>query len=395
MAGVLDAAVGAVTAPMELARRLVNSVTVLVGVKKFLFEGWESIRIQRSMDQCAGSFSLSFVDKWRQTFLNWELTPGSEILVNIGPLPVLRGYIDRLDVTVTNEDRRLEITGRDATADLVDSSAPTFPSEFKFVTIAQLAAIFITPHKIPWAIDVPPGPPFEKFTVRQGESVFDLLSRAAQFRGLMLQATEIGGLLITDRSSVLSRAVSPAPLVQGINIVEASGAYDYSDRFAQYNIRGQSRGNELVNRKMVTQLTGIALDPVMALRPARQKTIVVDGSVDLLSVQEKANFEASARASKALDVQIKVQGWRQDIAQLGPLWRPNQIVFVQAPFIGIQSAQMLIRSVQFNKSLSDGTTTTLGLTRPDAYIPKIPVVNPVFDATQNLGWLFSPLQELI
>lgn len=390
MAGILDAAVNAISAPSEKAKRLANAVTVIVGTQRFLIEAWESISIQRSLDQISGSFSISFVDKWKNTFTNWDLIPGNEILINLGVNTILRGWIDSLDVDVKADDRTLTMTGRDLTADLVDSSAPTIPSEFKFVNILQLASIFVTPFAIPFAIDVSPGEPFAKFVVKQGETVFELLHRAAQLRGLILQSTEIGGLLITDRSSALSQIPTPIPLVQGQNVLEATASYDYSDRFFGYDVKGQSAGNDLINRKGVTQILGTSSDPQMR-RPARRKTIIADGSIDLASAQRRANWEATVRAAKSVEVTIKVQGWRQDILQIGPLWRPNQLVPVIMPYVGLQGNQLLIRSVQFNKSISEGTTTTLSLTRPDAYVPNLPIVNVALDPSVNLGWQFSPL----
>jgi prophage tail gpP-like protein len=393
MAGILDAAVVAASAgaaSQEILARAANTLYVIVGTQRFLIEAWESIRIQRSIDQISGSFSISFADKWKQTFTNWDLIPGNEIIIMLGLKDViLRGWIDTLDVDVKNDDRTLTMTGRDLTADLVDSSAPTIPSEFKFVNILQLATIFVTPFGIPFAIDVPPGEPFAKFTVKQGETVFELLHRAAQLRGLILQSTEIGGLLITDRSSALSQIPTPIPLVQGQNVLEAKASYDYSDRFFGYDVKGQGAGNDLINRKGVTQILGTSTDPQMR-RPARRKTIIADGSVDLASAQRRANWEATVRASKAVDVTIKVQGWRQDILQIGPLWRPNQLVPVVMPYVGLQGNQLLVRAVQFSKSITEGTTTTLSLTRPDAYVPNLPAVNPVFDPSLNLGWQFSP-----
>lgn len=384
--------------PLEQAEDLANVVTLLGGKTKTVYDGWESIRIQRGIDQISGTFSISMIDKWRQSFENWPLVQGERINILIGlSTPVLTGFIDRLSVSITNDDRTIEISGRDVTGDLVDCSAQTTPSEFKLVTIAQLAAIFVTaPFAIPVVFDTDIGAPFEKFTVKQGESVFELMTRAAKLRGLLIQATETGTLLITNRASAASQIPALGRLVQGQNILDARASYDYTDRFTTYTVLGQAGATDVFNRKAVSQVVGVATDPfltdVLPPRPNRPKTIIADGSIDFASAIKRANWEATTRAARAVEVSIKVQGWRQLPTATAPLWRPNLLVPVDMPFIGQQVGQMLITGVQFSKSISEGTTTTLRLTRPDAYIPNLPVVNPALDSSKNLGWKFELLK---
>jgi len=88
------------------------------------------------------------------------------------------------------------------------------------------------------------------------------------------------------------------------------------------------------------------------------------------------------RAAKAIDVSVKVQGWFQ-VPKTQKLWKRNEIVRATIPFIGIDS-EMLVSQVRFNKSI-DGTFTTLGLTRPDAYNPK-KELKAKDDPTEKLGW---------
>ena len=389
MAGVLDSAVGRAAGILEEGSAIKNAVTVLIGPLKLVYTGWESIRIQRAIDQLAGSFALSLVDKWKQTFQNWPMVPGLELLVNIGTQPVIRGYIDRINVSVKNDDRTLEITGRDITADLVDSSIPaTAPVQYNNLTIKQLADLWVTPFGIPVTFDTDIGLPFPKFTINEGESVFEALNRAAELRGLLIQSTEFGTLNITNRLNPASFFRSPTPLVQGQNVLEASATYDESDRFSQIYVKGQGPGTDLFNRKAVTSVISSAFDPGVT-RPFRTKTIIADGSIDFVAATKKANWEANVRAAKSAEIKVKVQGWRMDPLGLGPLWRPNTLVTTNIPYVGQQVGEMLIRAVQLNKSVQEGTTADLSLIRPDAYIPEQPVVNVVNDTSKNLGWKFQ------
>lgn len=359
-----------------------DAVKIILTESGIVYDAWTSVRIGRSLNQLSANFSISLIDKWREQRLPWFLKPGVKVLIKIGAFPVINGFIDRLDVDISNEDRRVEITGRDITGDLVDSSAPTEPAEFKNVSILTLAQKFALPFGIPVFADVNILPPFPKFTVKQGETVFELLQRAANLRGLLLLADELGNLRITNRSSAASLTVSPTPLVQGSNIITAKASFDNSERFQTYIAKGQSEGNDLIFGLNVTSPVGTSIDSAI-LRP-RQKTVIADGSSDFTGAQKRANWENTVRAAKSSEITVKVQGWQQFPG--GPLWSVNQLVNVDIGYLGVQSTQLLISSLQFTKSLNEGTVTTLNLTRKDAYIPEQTALTPDNDPQATLGW---------
>lgn len=359
-----------------------DAVTVILSERGIIYDGWTTVRIGRSLNQLAANFSIALIDKWKEQRLPWFLKPGVKLVVKIGSFPVINGFIDRLDVSISNNERRIEITGRDQTGDLVDSSAPTEPAEFKNVSILTLAQKFCLPFAIPVFADVNILPPFPKFTVKQGETIFEMLQRAANLRGLLLLSDELGNLRITNRSSAASLTVSPTPLVQGANIIFAKASYDNSERFQTYIAKGQSEGNDLIFGLNVTSPIGTSIDGGIT-RP-RQKTVIADGSTDFAGAQKRANWENTVRAAKSIDISVTVQGWQQFPG--GPLWQINQLVNVDIGYLGVQTTQLLISSLQFTKSLSDGTITVLNLTRRDAYIPEQAVLNPANDPQETLGW---------
>ncbi len=359
-----------------------DAVTVILSDGGIVYDAWTSVRIGRSLNQLSANFSISLVDKWREQRLPWFLKPGVRCVVKIGAFPVINGFIDRLDVDISNDDRRVEITGRDITGDLVDSSAPTEPAEFKNVTITTLATRFAAQFGIPVLTEVDVFPVFPKFTVKQGETIFELLQRAANLRGLLLLSDETGSLRITNRSSAESAVVASTPLVQGQNVITARASFDNSERFQTYIAKGQSEGSDLIFGLNVTSPIGTSVDASI-VRP-RQKTVIADGSTDFTGAQKRANWENTVRAAKSTDVSVKVQGWQQFPG--GPLWQVNQLVNVDIGFLGIQANQLLIQSLQFTKSLNEGTVTTLNLTRRDAFIPEQVALNPANDPQATLGW---------
>lgn len=383
-----------------------KDVVTIRGKDGKTFDSWERVRITKSMNTLSAGFEVSMSDKWRQSGERWPLKPGEPVTVYVGTNQVLTGYIDKLDVEVSNDDRSMTITGRDKTADLVDSSAYQTTNEFRKIKLEDLAKKFATElFNIKVITNADTGAPFERFSIKAGETIFELLDRAAKLRGVLLQSDEKGNLVITNRgggnadiinsSSVLASAQSAlkaaaiaelgkgvsigADLVQGENILTAQASYNDTDRFATYIVKGQSQGTDLFNGPQVTKIEATAFDQAITRR--RPLIIIAETSVDKKAAQRRANWEATVRAAKAIDVSITVQGWfRKD----GKLWSVNDLVNVNAGFIGLSDQQkLLITTVTFTKDQS-GTITELSLTRPDAF--QLNPMQKTKDPKEKAGW---------
>lgn len=373
-----------------------DALILRIGAKSY--STFESLKVTRDINTMCSSFNISFGDKWRSSGDKWPLVPGAMVGISIGQTPVINGYIDRVDVEASNTSRTIEIQGRDRTSDLIDSSASTLPkTEFKNVTLYDVAQTYASLFGI--LVSVSPGvdigKPFEKLTVKQGSSVYEELERAAKLRNLLILSDGLGNLVITNRAgtatalpstknlvpsfdfaaAVKTLVISPVALVQGENILSAQATYDDSDRFQNYVVKGQRQGSDFVTGASATQVTGVAFDADV-LR-FRSKTIISEGPLDFSGAQKRAAWESSIRAAKSIELAIEVQGWsRSD----GKLWDINEIVNVDAKFVGINSS-MLITSVEFAKDTSGGTKTNLKLTRPDAFAKE-----PKNDPKKGLGW---------
>lgn len=380
-----------IVGPIPSVPLIEDAVVVRVGPLQRTYEGWESLSIGYSIDSIAGSFQFKVVEKWREINQDWPLLPGSQVAISIDNETVLVGYIDSLDVSTSNEDRTMNIRGRNRCGDLVDNSVSTLTSEFKNISLEGLAEELLGIQEIEVLTETNTGEKFKKFTVNQGETVFDCLNRAARNRGVLLTTNPEGNLVITNRAGIeVSSTPSisdPAPtfdfvaaaaslagissagvsLVQGENVLTARAAYDHSNRFQSYLAKGSSRGTD-ANSGSALSVQATAKDK--NIKRTRTKIVLAEGNVDKDAVQRRANWEAVLRAAESTEVEVTVQGWRKTIG--GDLWKPNESVEVSLPYIGV-SGQLLIRSVSFTKDLG-GTITSLSLTRPDAYSPEAEIV---------------------
>jgi len=378
---------------------------IIVKVNGKIYDSWSEVEIVRSIENVSSGFKISMADKWRESEETWPLQPGKQLRVSVGDIPVINGYIDRLDVSISGGDRKLEVTGRDKTADIVDASA-IGTATLKDVSIKDIAEHFATElFGVKVTVNTDIGDNFKIWTIKQGETVFETLQRAARLRGVLLQSDTDGNLVITNRSdgteaqppstknlldsfdfvahlaAKAGTSSSEVSLIQGKNVLAASASFDQTERFSDYLIKGQAPGKDNFNGLKVTQVKATAKD--IGMNRFRPLTVIAEGNIDTNAAKRRANWEASTRAAKSTDVQITVQGWLQTPG--GKLWEPNNLVTVDVPFIGVKSI-MLIAEVTYKKG-SDGTFTDISLTRADAFKPDLDVIKKNKSTDDGLGWL--------
>jgi prophage tail gpP-like protein len=375
-----------------------DKITVRVGEQ--YYDSFESINITHDLNSLAQSFSLSFLDKWRESKTDWVFVPGVEIAISIGSNKILNGFVDRVETSVSKSDRTLQITGRSRAGILVNVSAGTGTSQAKLnnVSVKEIIDNFcLNDHGIVTAIDegVDQGDKYKEFVVRPGESIWETISRAAKDRGLLIISDTNGNLILTNRArekidlskllvesfdfttTITNLDQSQESLVQGENILEAKAVYDNTERFGSYIVRSQLPPNDYFKGVDATQIEATTGDA--GVDASKVLLLISDNANDVASCQKRVNWEASVRAAKSFQVEITVLGWLKSDTRP---WAVNEMVNVEAGFLGLAGGQqLLIHSVNFSQDRSKGTVTSLGLTRADAFIP-----DPDVKETHQLTW---------
>ena len=339
-----------------------------------VFEGFKSVRIKKSVMGLAGSFSLVVTDKWQVDKDDFSLRPQARLHGHIGREATFEGYVDRYAVNITSGSRNITIEGRDRTADLVDCSIMG-PTEYNNLGLLQIATQICLPFDIkvlnPYGVDL--GAPFDKFTIRQGESPFEAITRAAKQREIILLTSTHGNLVLDKRAT----RRTGTELVEGINIIMTGAVFDHTDRFSEYHVKGQMPGiiADLIES---TQTKAVAYDNgVTRYRPT---LILSEQSSDNSAAQNRANYEAAYKSAKSFSCTGTVVGWKK---KNGLLWVPNEVVPLKALSIGINS-DLLIASVTY-KLDDSGRSVDLELINKDAFkFEKIKAKSG--DVLSTLGW---------
>lgn len=341
-------------------------------VNNQIYEGFKDIRLSRSLTSLTGSFEIVLVDKWMVEKADFDMKPGLEISCKIGKRPVYKGYIDKLNISLSSGSRNITISGRDKTGDLVDCSH-VGRNEFNNMRLEAIAKELVKPFGIDVIIFAETGAPFTKFTITQGDSVFQALEKLAKMRNLLLTSSPEGNLVFEKKGIIRSST----ELIEGINLKSAGISLDNTERFSQYQVKSQAIGI-LGSAQDATQAKGTATDE--GIERFRPIVILNESQGDGKTAQQRAEWEASLRAAKACNVSVVVVGWTQ---KEGELWATNQVVHIDCPSIGIKQ-DMLISKVNFELS-ENGKITELELIRPDAFEFKAKIKKEK-DPLDLLGW---------
>jgi len=349
---------------------LADPMEVTVGGRTL--SAWTSVEVDRPLDAATGSFRLSInLDASR----GLPVKPYQEIEIQVEGELLLTGYVDAVDSESGKDSRTIIVSGRDTTADLVDSSS--LDPALANVTLQKIAETLSTP----FGIEVAPRFPAEKdfpsvvFTVSPGETAFAAIERAARLRGLLVFTRGDGRLAI----EAPAQGVADVPLEEGRagNVLKSRLSYSNANRFQTYIVRGQSPGTDFASGAFVAGVEGRGGD--LQVDRYRPLVILAPASVTESEAIELAKWEATVRAARSSKLVVEVAGWRQSLtarpgltpgtSKSARLWAVNELVRVLVPTQEIEG-RMLVNRARFRRSRKTGTKTSLELIREDAYETK-------------------------
>lgn len=337
-------------------------------VNGLVYGGWKKIEVKRALDAVAGAFSLELTEKWVGQDNPWAIQPGDECRLTLGGQTIITGHVDSLALGYDKSGHAISLTGRDRTGDMVDCSAMNEPDQWTNITLLKLAQKLATPFGVSVTADSDTGAAFEMAKLEHGETAWAALERHCRQRGLLAISDAKGGIVLSQPGTRRA-AVS---LVQGENILSASGDIDYGDRFSQYTVKGQHDGaGDEWDAESSAHIQGAATDA--AVKRYRPLLVVADGVTNNASAKTRAAWESTVRAGRSIKATVTVQGWLQQPG--GALWDVNMLVPVRSSWLRMNGV-MLIKAVTFTLDNGGGTITQLDLTSPSAWRPDTTPAKP-------------------
>lgn len=328
---------------------------VLLTVNGQDYGGWKDMRITRGIELAAGGFELMVSELWPGEKIVRELAPGDECEVSVDGAIVITGYIDGVSPGGDDREHTVMVEGRDKTGDLVDCSAIYKSGQWVRQKMERIAADLLAPFGVELRSDVNTGNAVD-WNINPGESVFACLERLARSKAVLLTTDGAGSLVIT-RAGLGGRV--PRGLSRGGNIKSGGLELSFKERFSEYIVKGfGAQGDALFGD--ANRMKASATDAMIGRH--RPLIVLAEDAVDTAALKRRALWEANVRAGKAAQFSYIVQGWGHQ----GGLWQPNTIVHVLDAWCRAD-ADLLVTQVVYKLDDTEGSTTELQLTLPQAY----------------------------
>lgn len=353
-------------------------------------KGWTDVSITAGITMAARSFSLGITYAWpgsNDVLSAIEL--GDPCEVWIGADPVLSGYVFAAPISYSSTAIRVRVSGRSRTADIVDccpeasaiassssgtgdtwagakivgpsgtvqAAATPQAAQWRGQKIEQIAADLCAPYGIEIVTQVPTGDPVELHAIEPGETCFESIARLLKLGQLFMTDDEAGRLVFT-KAGALGDAAGGLEL--GVNILSGTARRDASNIYSDYVVEGQRAGSDLAYGSAAAHIRAGALD--IETKRHRLLAITESGTVTPNLCRQLAAFEQRHRRALLEAVSYTVVGWR-DAA--GELWRPNTLVHVRDPLLGIDK-KLLLAEVTYSLS-SRGQLSQLNLAPIEAF----------------------------
>lgn len=336
------------------------------------FDGFTDISVFRSVETISGSFSFSATN---DDVISFPIKAGDACRVLIKNESVINGFVESLQVSYDAGTHSIAVSGRDKTADVIDSSVIgkkefVGPISLKNIIEATLSDNGITGiDVINKAGSIESFKEGEFFSAEIGASAFEFMEKYARKRQVLL-TTDGEGNIILARAGTDIAIITLQNIKGGTenNILSANVNYDFTQRFNKYTMESQlnpsafSFGADVDNANVVNQS---GTDTDNKIRKSRQLRIMSGSSDSSGDLGNLATWHANLRRARSTDYSVVVQGFHQDEAQTR-IWIPNQLVQIVDEFADV-SATLLISSVEYNFNLTTGSITTISLVDKDAY----------------------------
>lgn len=330
------------------------------------FSGWKTARVTRTIEAIAGGFELTVSDRWRAQSKPWAVYPEDVCALSLNGVRLVNGYVDRVDLRYSATDHGLSVSGRDKTAALVDNSV--YDGKWEYLDTPPLAICQRVAHPFGVAVRLQSGLTLPKLpskvSIDPGDTPFDVIERVCRKVGVLAVSDGGATVLLTRPGSTRTHTA----LIEGRNILSASGSFDAAGRYRRYMVLGQHYGTDAWAGGGTAAVVGDASDTGV-LRSSRVLVVRPEGAVTTETAKKRAQWEATVRAARADSVTVTVQGWTQGN---GEVWPVNAIVSVVSPSVRVDGEMLITQAVY--EIGPGGTTTEITLRDPESFTPEPRVV---------------------
>lgn len=331
--------------------------------------GWTDIRVSRGIERLPSDFEIGLTEKYPTQIEAVVVSPGDSCEVRLGDDLVLTGYVDRYIPSMDQSSHTIRVIGRSKCEDLVDCAAVWPNGQISGTSAVDVATKLAAHYGIDVHCDVTGLPAIPQFNLFLGESAYEIIERVSRYSALLVYDEPDGSLRLAQAETVQAAG----GFAQGVNVQAASVEYSMDQRFSVYTSFVQSvqtYGDVGMGGIVLAKATDAG---VPRLRERYVIAEAVQGFQDL--AQRRATWEMNQRIGRSQVVSLVTDSWRDAD---GALWTPNTLVSVALPKLKLPQKNWLIGDVTYQRNAQTGTTASLTIMRPEAFLPQPTALLPFF-----------------
>lgn len=366
---------------------------LILEVNGIPYRNFVSGTVFKTLDKISGVYSFNTVT---DDFKNFSIRLGDRVRVLVkgrtNEFSVLNGFMEAMQSSYTNDSNNLELSGRDKTCDVVDSSLIKNQSFDKNATVSlkrliekpleENGLLFSSSNKegIKLIENATTSMfKFDKIDSNKGQNIEDYIQKYCNQKNAILTVSRDGDLVITDGDFMRNQLVNirlvhkntdinnPLATRQN-NILEATATFNHRKRFNTYFVQAQMNPQQLnlarlglTNKNIINQ-SGSFEDT--EIRDTRFSYIDYESSQTSPQARELAEWHYSFAIAQGFTYQCIVHGFFIDDTQT-EIWETGKCVEVEDDVMNI-NGKFIIKSVRFTFSI-EGSLTELTLVSPDSY----------------------------
>jgi len=354
---------------------MIDAVNIKIDGKEYT--DFISATITKSLEELCGEFNIVCSSTPN---IDFPIKVGSKCDIVIHGENVINGYIEKLSISYSSETEsgthKITVSGRDRTADLVDSTiGGSESSEFQVpkngITLKQITEKVLSQFNLSdiKVIDNLNLKPFtDLVSDKFGSKAFDFLEKYAKKRQVLITTTGDGNIEFVRspaksyKTALILSKNAPATIISG-NVV-----LDDSKRFNQYF--GSAQGNPTSLQNLTSKplnIAGSGNSPVVdnEIRNSRIYHFEPHFSSEQETLTQRVQWEANYRKSQSRKLKYTVQGHvAKDDKEI---WKIGRLVSVTDEFADILNGVKLISNIRYTFDLTNGARTDLTLLDKDAF----------------------------
>jgi len=328
------------------------------------YSGFEDLEISSSMNSLCQDFSFKASDYPFEEAKN--INAGKSVKVSLETdfmeHILITGYIDISTKKKNSQSGvSLDFSGRSKTCDIVDCAGLYKTNNWTKSTISQICKDICKPFGIKVTL-MTVDKIVESFAIQSGETSFESIERLCRAFAILPSTNEFGGLQLSS----LGSGKADSDIVVGKNVEDIEIEENHTNRFSEYHIKGQGKGNGNQWSNNTIGLKGIANDN--GIERYKPIILIAENKMNDSEIQNRANWECQIRAGRSITVKVEWPGWTQDpFSEYSRPWKINEIARVVDEQWGIDS-NMLVCDVTL-KAESNGKKTNLTLVPIETFKP--------------------------